>query len=131
MASAGAAVAVRPLHMCWKGTWSSAENPGVTFAFRLSVDATNSRHVVGTIAWTLTACPWPMPEREGTEWVEGTWDAASRRLALVGTRVEPVTLLAKDEYRLDVDKNGAFSGVTRGNEHTWSNRIQADPCDAS
>jgi hypothetical protein len=60
------------------------------------------------------------------ERVRGTYDPLEGRLELAGTSVDDPILVATDEYRIVLDRDGAaFAGRSHGNSDAWGSQLRA------
>lgn len=111
----------------WSGRWSGGEGFVYDFEMELTV---NGDEVSGGITWTLKTAPASREDvanRIGDSAVEnvtGSYDASTGKLTLTGNSVSDATLIATDVYSIDISGDGdSFSGVTKGNEGSWTNPI--------
>ena len=111
----------------WSGTWKGSDGHRFTYSIQLNTQGTQTQ---GRILWTLAATPKGsrLSNRVGdmgTEYVKGTFDLATRRFHLIGTRVDDTSLIGTDEYKLDVAPDGqTIEGRTKGNSAPWTNELR-------
>lgn len=109
------------------GSWSSPT--GGAFDAELSLNETAPGRLQGQIIWTLRGTT--KPEKMGkiglsaTEYVQGTFNPATRQILLNGYRKDdPNDIVILDGYRLQLSANGNnVAGATRGTTGKWRGRL--------
>lgn len=124
--AAPAAPPVNP-NLTPSGNWTGELSypSGSTFSAQASLTKSDDGQVVGQIVWTLLRTANPKNAGKvgqgATEFVRGTYNAASRTLTINGhTKNDPIGLIILDKYRLIISEDGrnltgsSYGGKSRG-----------------
>lgn len=112
----------------WQGSLSYAS--GTAFSAAVNLDQSPTGQVTGQIVWSLLRTANPkkmgMAGQSATEFVNGTFDAATKTLTLVGVRKnDPANMIILDKYRLTISDDGrSLSGVSFGGKAKGTFRLQ-------